>query len=79
MDWGFGLFPSFLPVIADWGLDKKSDALISAGLVEAEEFALLLLVLSGCKGKVEGTVALVETSGCGFWDLGEPRRADLLD
>lgn len=79
MGWGVGLFPSFLPVIADWGLNKKSDGLSAAGLVEAEELALFLLVLSGFKGKVEVTVAFVETSGCGFWDLAELRRGDLLD
>lgn len=68
----------FLPVIGDWGFDKKSGVFNSAGGL-AGEFALILLPLGGSNGRVEGSFALLEACGFGFCDWVEPRRPDLLD
>jgi hypothetical protein len=49
-DWGVLVVRGFLGLIADWGFDKKSCALNSAG-VGAGELALLLLLRLGCGAK----------------------------
>ncbi len=53
-DWGVLVVRGFRGLIADWGFDKKSCALNSAG-VGAGVLALLLLLRLGCGGKVAGS------------------------